>query len=66
LLSGLQGSILRLSECGNTAQALAAWRNGILALLRREGWHNIADALRAYAASVYEALKLIGAIPVGL
>jgi predicted transposase YbfD/YdcC len=48
---------------GNTAHALAAWRNGILLLLRRAGWTNIADALRAYAASLPDALSLVGFKP---
>lgn len=51
---------------GSTPQALAALRNGILTLLRCRGWTNIADALRTYAASLPEALKLIGALPAGL
>jgi predicted transposase YbfD/YdcC len=51
---------------GSTPQALAALRNGILTLLRCRGWTNIADALRTYAASLLEALKLIGALPAGL
>ena len=51
------------AHTGSTAQALAAWRNGILVLLRRAGWQNIADAVRAYAASVHHALDLIGAVP---
>lgn len=48
---------------GNTPQALAALRNAILNLLRKEGWLNIADALRYYGASVQRALNLIGAAP---
>lgn len=51
------------AHTGSTAQALAAWRNGILILLRRAGWRNIADAVRAYAASVHNTLDLIGARP---
>jgi hypothetical protein len=51
---------------GSTPQALAALRNGLLTLLRWRGWTNIADALRTYAASLAEALKLIGVLPVGL
>lgn len=51
---------------GSTPQALAAVRNGLLTLLRCRGWTNIADALRTYAASLPEALKLIGALPAGL
>lgn len=48
------------AHTGNTAHALAAWRNGILFLLRQAGWKNIADALRAYAASLRNALSLVG------
>jgi predicted transposase YbfD/YdcC len=51
------------AHTGSTAHALAAWRNGILIALRRAGWRNIADAVRAYAASVHNALALIGAEP---
>jgi len=51
------------AHTGSTAQALAAWRNGILIALRRAGWRNIADAVRAYAASVHNALELIGITP---
>jgi hypothetical protein len=47
---------------GSTAQALAAWRNGVLIVLRQARWRSIADALRAYAASVHHAFDLIGAI----
>jgi predicted transposase YbfD/YdcC len=52
------------AHTGSTAHALAAWRNGLLMVLRRAGWSNIADAVRAYAASVHNALDLIGAGPV--
>lgn len=51
------------AHTGSTAQALAAWRNGILIVLRRAGWRNIADAVRAYAASVHNTLDLIGVLP---
>ena len=51
---------------GSTPQALAALRNALLTLLRWRGWTNVADALRTYAASLAEALKLIGALPAGL
>lgn len=54
------------AHTGSTAQALAAWRNGVLSLLRQAGWQNIADALRAYAASVDAALHLVGVGPLGL
>lgn len=45
---------------GATAQTLAALRNAILARLRRDGWTNIADALRHYAAAPLKALALVG------
>jgi predicted transposase YbfD/YdcC len=51
------------AHTGSTAHALAAWRNGILMVLRCAGWRNIADAMRAYAASVHNALDLIGIVP---
>jgi predicted transposase YbfD/YdcC len=46
---------------GQAPQTLAALRNSLLALWRRDGWTNIADAVRATAASVRVALSLIGA-----
>jgi predicted transposase YbfD/YdcC len=46
---------------GQAPQALAALRNSLLTLWRRNGWTNIADAVRATAASVTAALALIGA-----
>jgi predicted transposase YbfD/YdcC len=45
---------------GHAPQVLAALRNGLLALWRRAGWTNIADAVRATAASVTVALTFIG------
>ncbi len=48
---------------GQTPQALAALRNAVLNLLRLQGWTNMADALRHYAASVARVLALIGAVP---
>jgi predicted transposase YbfD/YdcC len=50
---------------GRAPQALAALRNGLLVLWRRAGWSNIADAVRAHAASVPRALAFIG-VPVTL
>ena len=47
---------------GCAPQALAALRNGILSLLRHQGWIHIADAIRFYGASVHKALHLIGAV----
>jgi hypothetical protein len=46
---------------GNAPQALAALRNGIISMLRYEGWYNIASALRYFGASAPRALRLIGA-----
>jgi predicted transposase YbfD/YdcC len=48
---------------GNAPQALAALRNSISSLLRRNGWTNIADGLRYYGASAQRALQLIGVAP---
>jgi predicted transposase YbfD/YdcC len=48
---------------GQTAQALAALRNGLLATLRRQGWTSIADALRYYSGDLHRALRLVGALP---
>ena len=47
---------------GNAPHALAALRNAILALLRYEGWFNIPDAFRFFAASVQKSLLTIGAL----
>jgi len=43
--------------------ALSILRKAIHALLRAQGWSNMADALRYYGASVPRALRLIGALP---
>jgi predicted transposase YbfD/YdcC len=51
---------------GNTPHALAALRNGLIDLMRHEGWSNLADALRHYGASVPRVLALIGALPARL
>lgn len=48
---------------GTAPQALAILRNALLALLRHQGWTNLAQALRFQAASVTRALQLIGALP---
>ncbi len=48
---------------GHAPEVLAALRNGLLALWRRAGWTNIADAVRATAASVASALAFIGVAP---
>lgn len=45
---------------GHAPQALAAIRNGLLALWRRAGWSSIADAVRATAATVPAALAFVG------
>ena len=51
---------------GNTPHALAALRNLLLALLRAQGWANIADALRHYGAYAHRALSLLAAHPLRL
>src|SRR5690606_25025113 len=48
---------------GQAAQVLAALRNSLLLLWRRAGWTNIADAIRATAASIPAALSVIGLSP---
>jgi hypothetical protein len=48
---------------GQTAQALAALRNALLAVFRTQGWSSIAQALRYHASSIPRALRLIGALP---
>lgn len=45
---------------GHAPEVLAALRNGLLALWRRAGWTNSADAVRATGASVAAALTFIG------
>ena len=45
---------------GHAPQVLAALRNGLLALWRRDGWTNLADAVRATAVSIPTALTFIG------
>jgi len=45
---------------GSAPEILAGLRNAAIALLRRDGWANIAAALRHHAAKVSKALKLIG------
>jgi len=45
---------------GNTAQVLAALRNGLLTLFRHAHWRSIPDALAHYGASVARAFALIG------
>ena len=51
---------------GSTPHALAALRNGLIDLMRQQGWSNLADALRHYGASVPRVLALIGALPTRL
>ena len=46
---------------GNAPQAWAALRNAAIALLRRNGVVNIAQALRSFAVEPVAALKLLGA-----
>lgn len=47
---------------GHAPQALAALRNGILALLRYEGWPSPPTAFRHFCIDVQHALRLLGAI----
>jgi predicted transposase YbfD/YdcC len=51
---------------GSAPQALAAVRNGLISLLRRAGWRNIAAGLRHYGTSVVDALQFIGVPVTGL
>jgi predicted transposase YbfD/YdcC len=44
---------------GRAPQALAALRNGVLNVLRARGRRRIADSLRAYAAAIPQALRLL-------
>lgn len=48
---------------GQTPQALAALRNGALALFRLAGWTNMAAAFRHVGASVARAFTLLGCAP---
>ncbi len=48
------------THVGSAPRVLAAFRNGLIALLRHRGWSNIAAALRHYGASPQRALQLIG------
>jgi hypothetical protein len=45
---------------GTAPQALAAFRNGVLSLLRFHGRGNIAAAARDYASQPQRALRLLG------
>ena len=45
----------------NEPEVLAAIHNALIGLWRRAGWTNMADAVRATAASVTTALTFIGA-----
>jgi predicted transposase YbfD/YdcC len=45
----------------NAPQAMAALRNAILTLLRYEGWTNIPDGLRFFAASIHKSLQTLTA-----
>lgn len=49
---------------GQAPQVLAAMRNALIDLWRSHGWKWMTDALRTYAASVPQALILIGALDV--
>ncbi|MGZ3666559.1 MAG: ISAs1 family transposase, partial [Ktedonobacterales bacterium] len=45
---------------GSAPEIMAALRSAHLALLRRAGWSNIAEAHRHYAWSAGKALRLLG------
>lgn len=45
---------------GSAPQVLAGVRSAVVALLRREGWENIAAGLRHHAIKVGKALRLVG------
>ena len=45
---------------GAAPQALAAVRNGLISVLRRAGWRNIAAGLRHCSTSLLDALQLLG------
>lgn len=45
---------------GSGPQVLAGIRNSVIALARRDGWTNIAAALRHYAIKTAAALRLLG------
>jgi hypothetical protein len=47
---------------GAAPQVLAGIRNSAIALARRDGWKNVAAALRHYAIKTAEALHLIGIV----
>jgi hypothetical protein len=44
----------------SSPQILAGVRNAVLGVLRRDGWTNIAEALRHLAAHTRKAFKLLG------
>ena len=46
-------------RCGAAPQAFAACKNLAIALLRRRGWANIAEALRSHAGRPYRAVALV-------
>lgn len=58
---GTMGEDAAQTRAGHAAHAWAALRNAILNLFRYNGWDNVADAFRYYAASVQDCLDLIGA-----
>lgn len=45
---------------GSAPQVLAGIRNSVIALARRDGWTNIAAALRHYSVKTAKALALVG------
>lgn len=45
---------------GHTPEALATLRNSLIAVMRAQGWTNIAAALRHYGSAVVKAFTLLG------
>ncbi|HEX5503724.1 MAG TPA: hypothetical protein VFW96_13960 [Thermomicrobiales bacterium] len=63
MLDGTFGADAGRVRAGHAPQALAALRNAALALFRRQGWSNIADAIRHDGAYAPRALALLGTLP---
>ena len=49
-------------RCGSMPQALAAFRNAIVTLIRHEGWSFVPNATRHFEHHLQHALRLIGAL----
>lgn len=51
---------------GQTPQAMAAIRNALITVVRRQGWRYLPDALRHYGANVQRTLATLGVSSPGL